>query len=398
MLKEDLVHIVLSQKDYYFSGSEYIPRELSSRLNWSNSNVTILSGVRRSGKSTLMRQSIIETGLNAGYLHFDDPRLKNFSVLDFYKLEEIWHDKEIYQFDEIHRVDEWESYIRQANERRKKIGITGSNAQLMSKELGTLLTGRHLTYELFPFSYKEFLQIENNPPGLGPWKKYLQFGGFPDAIKNNEVQYHVDLFNDILLKDIMVRHKIRNQQDLVTVALHMITNIARPFTHTKLASNYGIKSVKTVIDFIGYLEDVYLLFIVPKYSTSYKQQINNPKKIFIVDHALAKNNSTQSQADLGRQLENMVFMELRRKTKDIYYFQDTSECDFVVVERNIGKSCIQVSQHIGEENYKREVTGLITALNHFDLPEGIIVTMDQEDVITEQNKTIQLIPFWKWAS
>lgn len=397
MLREELVNIIQAQQEYYMTNNEYTSRDLQTRIDWTTSNATIISGVRRCGKSTLMRQGIIDSNLKAGYLHFDDPRLNDFKVFDFYILEEIWKDKDILQFDEIHRVHGWESYVRQATERKRKIAITGSNANLMSSELGTLLTGRHLTYELFPFSYHEYLNFLGKTAGTESWLEYLHKGGFPDAIKHNEVQYHVDLLNDILQKDIVVRRGIRNYHDLFTIALHMLNNIARPFTSTRLSKNYKIKSVKTVTDYIGFLEDVYLIFVVPRYSASFKQQVNNQKKIYAIDHAFARNNSTQFQDDLGRQLENMVFIELRNRTKEIFYYQEKNECDFVIMERGKGYSCYQVSLNINQQNKDREINGLISALHNFDLSEGTIITLDQEDKIIEENKTIHLIPFWKWA-
>ncbi|MEP7268650.1 MAG: ATP-binding protein [Saprospiraceae bacterium] len=396
MLREELVKIVESQETYFDREVNILDRNLTALIRTDINAAIIITGVRRSGKSTLLRKIYRTKKIPTGYLHFDDPRLISFQVDDFYKLEEIWKDKEVLQFDEIHKVPNWELYVRQRVERKLKISITGSNAHLMSSEMGTYLTGRHLTYELFPFSFKEYSTYFKLEQNLNSLNAYISDGGFPEAVIAKEPSLHAALLVDIIEKDIVVRKGLRNNVEIQKLALHLINNISRPFSFRKLANFFDI-SVKAVIDYIAYLEDVYLFFVVSKFDYSYKKQLNNPKKIYAIDHAFARFNSLQFSQDAGRVLENMVFIELRKKTKQVFYFEQNTECDFVTNQLNQGLQCFQVSILVTGENRDREVNGLLGALDFFKLDTGYIITLNQEDVIKIQNKIIHLIPFWKWA-
>ena len=396
MLKSELEHIVLTQSAYFINKEFILERTNASLINYNLPRANIITGVRRSGKSTLMKSILSDIGDKTGYLHFDDPRLNNFEVADFYKLESIWIDKTHFQFDEIHKVRNWEQYIRHAVERKKKIIITGSNANLLSRELATLLTGRHSSFELFPFSFQEYIRFRKYKPGIRSFNRYLDEGGFPEFLQYNITNYHQELLVDIIQKDIAVRNGIRNISELQNVILHLINNVSRLTTYSKLSKTYQIKSVNTVIDYINMYEAAYLLFTIPMFSPSVNKQIRNPKKAYTIDSAIIKYNSFKAQRDAGRILENMVFLQLRRSYKEINYFIENGECDFIVKSNNeifVIQSCWEVT----DSNMDREVNGMLGALDYFSLKEGIIVTYNQKDILIQSGKKIYLIPFYEWA-
>ena len=335
--------------------------------------------------------------LLSGYLHFDDPRLRDFKVKDFYKIEDLWKDKDVYQFDELQNVPEWETYIRHLVERSMSVGITGSNSKMLSSELGTLLTGRYVSYELFPFSYSEFIDYKNVKPDYSSFLEYFKIGGFPEAVRYNLVGYHNELFNNIIQRDISLRYGIRHVNTFNKIALHLVNNCSRLFSYSKLAKSYQIPSVKTVSDYVSMLEEGYLIFTVPIFSYSYRKQINNPKKVYIVDHAFARENSTKLFDDYGRLLENMVFIHLRHSTKEIYYFRNKYECDFVTNE-NKALKLFQVCWDLNNDNKNREINGLKEAMSDLGIVEGTFITAQQEDTIITDEGNINIIPFWKWAT
>jgi len=396
MLKSQLLNVASGQKAYFTDKKQWIDRAIFNKIPVGLPKAIVLSGIRRSGKSTLMKLLHQKKKIDAAYLHFDDPRLAEFEVNDFYTLEEIWENKQQFQYDEIQQIQGWEKYVRHAVERKKQIYITGSNAQLLSKELGTLLTGRHLTFELFPFSYKEYLTFKKLKPNKKSFDGYFMEGGFPEALQYKMPSYHHELYNDIVQRDIAIRYRLRNLPDFNKVALHLINNLARPFTLSRLAKNYQIKSVKSVVDYTQMLCNAYLTYIIPRFTYSVKQQQNNPKKVYIVDQAFARQNSTQLSEDFGRILENMVFIHLRHTHPEIYYFQEKHECDFVVVDKNkhqLYQVCWQLDRH----NKDREFNGLAEAMQFFNLKKAKLITYNEEDSYTIKGTgKVDIIPFWKW--
>jgi len=398
MLKSELLNVTSGQSAYFTDKKQWVDRTIFNKIPVGLPKAIVLSGIRRSGKSTLMKLLHQKKKIDAAYLHFDDPRLSDFEVNDFYTLEEIWKGKQQFQYDEIQQIKGWEKYVRHAVERKMQIYITGSNAQLLSKELGTLLTGRHLTFELFPFSYKEYLNFKKLKPGKKSFDGYFKEGGFPEALKYKMPSYHHELYNDIVQRDIAIRYKLRNLPDFNKVALHLINNLARPFTLSRLAKNYQIKSVKSVVDYTHMLCNAYLTHVIPRFTYSVKQQQNNPKKVYIADHAFARQNSTQLSEDFGRILENMVFMHLRHSHPEIYYFQAKNECDFVVADKDkhqVYQVCWQLDRH----NKEREFNGLAEAMQFFNLKKAKLITYNEEDSYRIKGVgKVEIIPFWKWMS
>lgn len=399
LLKDTLKAIVATQKKELDSLEHGIERALSKKIELKLPFAIVLSGIRRCGKSTLLRQ-IMKTEKGLYYFNFEDPRATSFELSDFQKLDEVlkeeYGESECYFFDEIQNVDRWELFVRTMIDRKKHFLITGSNASLMSRELGTRLTGRHLKYELFPFSYGEFLSFTEKKPGADSFDDYLHQGGFPEYLKYGKTEILQELFNDIVLRDIVVRHKLRSPQTIKEMALYLLSNIGTEFSYNRLAKTFNLGSTNTATAFVSHLETSYLLFIISKFDYSLKKQAVNPKKIYAIDNGLASVNSVSFSTNKGRMLENAVFLHLRRAGKQVFYYKGRYECDFLVKEKNVITQAIQVCYHLNEENKKREIDGLIDALEKFGLQNGLILTFNQQDKNKTSGKTITINPVWRW--
>jgi len=399
ILKDTLRNIVKAQRANLDLSEASIEREALKQIEVKIPFVIVLSGIRRCGKSTLLKQ-LMKRVKDFYYFNFEDTRAVNFEVEDFQKLDEIfleeYGNKDYYFFDEIQNVQKWELFVRAILDKKKYIIITGSNASLLSRELGTRLTGRHLRFELFPFSYKEFLLLSDKKPNITSFEEYFTNGGFPEYLKLKKSAILQELLNDILNRDVAIRHKLRNLKSLREMALYLLTNVGKEFSYNNLKKTFNLGSTNSAISFVSYFEDSYLLFPIPKFDYSLKKQLVNPKKIYSVDNGLTNINSSSFSQDKGKLLENLVFISLRKKYKDIFYFQEKGECDFVIKEGIKITKAIQVCFDLNDENKDREINGLIEALEKFDLNEGIILTYKQEDKFKIKDKKVKVLPVWNW--
>lgn len=401
ILKETLQEIVNSQTRDLSDSNKTIPRRLMDQIALATDHALIISGIRRCGKSTLLKQIMNDIN-DYHYFNFEDIRATNFEVNDFNKLNEVFieNNKKCsnYFFDEIQNVEHWEKFVRSLLDQKKQICITGSNASLLSKEIGTKLTGRHIRYELFPFSYKEMLLFTNKKAGVDSFKEYFTFGGLPEYLKQKNTRILQELFNDIITRDIIVRHGIRNAKTVKELALYLLSNVGKEYSYTNLKKDFQLGSVNTVISFVSYFEDSYLLFGVPKFEYSYRKQLVNPKKIYAIDNGLINCNTVSFSKDDGRLLENAVFVELRRQGKNLFYYRNKNECDFVIEEKRKITEAYQVCYQLTEDNKAREINGLLEVLNETKLAEACILTFNQEDKFEIGGRTIKVIPVWKWMN
>jgi len=359
-----------------------------------SNQIIIVSGVRRCGKSVLVRQSFA-TDQSGIYLNFEDPRLVDFGITDFPKLELIRDEmgKSAILLNEVQNVSGWEIFARSLHERGQKLYITGSNASMLSRELGTRLTGRYKQIELFPFSYLEFLSLKKLSPEESSFQSYFELGGFPEYLQNLDSEYLRTLMRDILTRDVAMRRNIINGTQLVRLGVFLASNVGKPFSYSRMAQLLEIKSVRTLIDYVDYLEESYLFDLIPIYSTSIRKQVANPKKAYCIDPALAAANSISFSKDLGRRLENFVYLHLRRSFKTIHYYQSkTAECDFLVRWNEEIVGVVQVCWDLNQDNLQREVKGLKAAMMETGLAQGYLITYDQEDQLGD----IQVVPAWKW--
>lgn len=374
-----------------------LERQKIKEINLHPELITIITGIRRCGKSTLLYQLI--HGLQDDefvFMNFEDPRLIGFEISDFEKLNEIIGDKKFYFFDEIQNVDKWEIFIRKLHDQKKTICLTGSNASLLSKELGTRLTGRNISKELFPFDYIEYCNFRNIQSTPSNFELFLLKGGFPSFLITDNTDYLQQLFRDIIYRDIIVRYGIRNSRVVEELALFLFSNIGKEYSLNSLKKSFNIGSANSVSDYITWFEESYLFFSLPRFSWSLKSVSVNPKKIYSIDTGLAKANSLSLSHDNGRLFENSVYIQLRRKYKTLFYFREKGECDFIIQDKNTITQAIQVCYKLHSDNYKREVDGLLEAMNFFNLNEGLIITLDQQDVLKLDNKTISLVKADEW--
>ena len=399
MDKEKLLNVVKLQRNELNQFDIGTIREEKAEIDVNMPFAIILSGIRRCGKSTLLRQ-IIKKQKNFYYFNFEDSRAVDFDVNDFEKLDKLFHEQygesNYYCFDEIQNIPKWEIYVRRLVDLKKHIILTGSNASLLSKELGTRLTGRHLTHEIFPFSYNEFLIIEKKEANINSFEKYITEGGFPEYLQYKRPDILQILLNDILNRDITTRYKIRSQKQLKELAIYLLTNVGKQFTYNSLKKSFKFGSVNSVISFISYFEDAYLIFTIPKFDYSYKKSIVNPKKVYSIDTGLTIRNSASFFDDKGRLLENIVFINLRKNYKEIFYFQEKNECDFIIKNESNIIQTVQVTYELNNDNKEREINGLVEAMEKFKLKEGLILTYDQTDNFEINKKKRQVMPIWRW--
>lgn len=396
--KLTIEQVVDSQKERLTKIDPGLPRVISGFSNLT-SHAFIVTGIRRCGKSTLLQQINTASGGSSVYLNFEDPRLAGFDLSDFNRLHEIAEKNNIsaYFFDEVQLIDKWESFIRFRLDEGYRIFITGSNATMLSKELGSKLTGRHISRELFPFSYQEYLSFTRQQMGEESSVSYLTSGGFPEFLKTGLPEVLMQSFNDIIIRDIALRYNIKNTTLLQQLAVWLVSNCGKLFTGNSLRKLFQISSSSSVMEYLSYFANSYLFFFIPRFSYSVKVQLVNPKKIYCIDNGFIKTNSVSFSDDKGRLLENMVFLHLRRKTNDIYYFAENNECDFVEFQQKKLKGLYQVCWQLDQENMNREIAGLTEAMDFFGVNQGHIITINQTETFRFDNKTIIAQPFYEWV-
>ena len=390
--------VIESQKERLLKLDRGLPRLITGYGKLST-HAFIVSGIRRCGKSTLLQQINHNLSEQSIYLNFEDPRLAGFDLSDLNRLNEIALKANItnYFFDEVQLVDKWETFVRFRLDEGYRIFITGSNATMLSKELGTKLTGRHISKELFPFSYQEYLSFTLQQAGNDSAVSYMLSGGFPEFVKTGLPEVLMQSFNDIIIRDISLRYNIKNTSLLQQLAVWLVSNTGKPFSGNSLKKIFQIGSSSTIMEYLSYFSDAWLFFFIPRFSYSNKVQMVNPKKIYCIDNGFIKTNSVSFSPDYGRLLENMVFLELRYRTSDIYYFSEKKECDFVVFYQKKMQGVYQVCWQLDQENMDREISGLLEAMNYFEIKTALIITINQSDQFIIEDKTIRVQPFYEWA-
>lgn len=415
MNKEEIKKVIIGQSEakraiQYVERDSRVQSEVSSR----NPFIRIVAGVRRCGKSTLVEQVRKSSAESDFALNFDDNRLTDFTATDFEKLYEAFHElyepQKSWYFDEIQNIEGWELFVRRLHNEGHKVFITGSNARMLSAELGTHLTGRYIQSELFPYSFPEFLRFKNihlsknfiySPEETTQLKKvfreYITTGGFPEYLQTQMPDYLKFLYENIVYRDVLTRHQIRNTQTFLEMAHYLISNISKETSYNALRKNFGISNAISAKEYIGYLEDAYLLFSINKFDYSLKKQLSNPKKIYCIDTGLASMVSFAFSENTGRKLENIIFLHLRRNHSGIYYHKSVYECDFLVVNQGKVENAVQVCRSLNEaETRKRELRGLFEAMQEYGLPEGYIITEDEEELIEENDVIVYVLPAWKY--
>ncbi len=374
-------------------------------------NVLAILGIRRCGKSVFSH--LLAKAKNYGYVNFDDERLLGVKTEDlnellksFYKL---YGDVEIIVLDEIQNVRGWEMFVNRLR-RTKKVILTGSNSHLLSGELATHLTGRHIDVVLHPFSFKEFLKFKKfkmatayttkeKAEMLKLLEEYLQVGGFPEVQKFGKQIVSV-IYEDVLTKDIILRHKIKKMEEIRKLAKYCINNAGQEFSYSKTAKVLGVKHVSTISKWASYLEEAFLIFKLERFSYKLKQQFLAPKKVYCTDSGIINAIDFKFSENKGKIMENLVAIELKKRNQqEIYYWKDylQHEVDFVIKKGNKIQQLIQVSYVNSRDAVKeREITALLKASKALKCKKLLLITWDYEAKEKTKNLEIQYTPLWKW--
>jgi predicted AAA+ superfamily ATPase len=394
--------------------------------------IVSIVGVRRSGKSTLMRQmakAMIEAGTdrkNILIVNFEEPEFEGANVGLLQRIYEAYLEilrppgKPFLFLDEVQNVEGWERFVRALNERKEAfIAISGSSSRLLSQELATVLTGRQIYFEIFPLSFREFLSFEgmeiggmeeallNSSKIRGLFREYLEVGGFPEIVLNKDPAYRArtsrSYYEDIISRDVVQRFKIRKPEGLKALARFYLTNISSPISFNRISRFLNLPT-ETIRRFSYSLETANLIFFTKRFSWSVKEQENSPRKVYSVDVGISNAIGFRFRENLGKVAENLVAVELRRKMAqnpsiEVFYWKDIGqrEVDFVVKEGLRVKQLIQVCwDPTDEATRKRELKGLARAMEGFKLREGLVLTEDFEGEEMINGRRVRFVPLWKW--
>ena len=418
----DIEKVLLEQQDELeaLEGEVLIHRPEEDLINLNSKLAQVVIGVRRSGKSTLCFNALRKAGVHYAYANFDDERLEELETQDLdnvlQTLYKIYGKFDYLFLDEIQNIDGWPLFVNRLLRQRIHIIITGSNAKLLSTELATHLTGRHHKIELFPFSFKDWCSIKEvdytrlttKNKGLlsKAYEEYFRQGGFPELIsgEENPKEYISTLIDNIISQDIKKRYKIRNIDALKRLAHHILNETPTLIVKDTLQNIIGIKSERTLGNYLMYLNQTYLISTISKYSSTSRERARNEKSYAIDVAFMDKRENAFSGENLGWRLETIVYLELlRRKAgteNDIYYYQGRSaEADFVVCDGNKTLAVYQVSYDISsDKTRKREIKGCIAGAKATKCDNLFLITDHESAVIEEDGYTIQVIPIWEWLT
>ena len=418
----DIEKVLLEQQDELeaLEGEVLIHRPEEDLINLNSKLAQVVIGVRRSGKSTLCFNALRKAGVHYAYANFDDERLEELETKDLdnvlQTLYKIYGKFDYLFLDEIQNIDGWPLFVNRLLRQRIHIIITGSNAKLLSAELATHLTGRHHKIELFPFSFKDWCSIKEvdytrlttKNKGLlsKAYEEYFHQGGFPELIsgEENPKEYIGTLIDNIISQDIKKRYKIRNIDALKRLTHHILNETPTLIVKDVLQRIIGIKSERTLGNYLMYLNQTYLISTISKYSSRSRERSRNEKSYAIDVAFMDKRENAFSGENLGWRLETIVYLELlRRKAgteNDIYYYQGRSaEADFVVCDGNKTLAVYQVSYDISnEKTRKREIKGCIAGAKATKCDNIFLITDHESEIIEVDGYTIQVVPIWEWLT
>ncbi len=374
-----------------------------------NPLIKLITGPRRVGKSVFAL--LMLQGKNFAYLNFDDSRLleKWDEELVMSALDDVYPDYDFMLLDEVQNLPDWDLWISKLYRRGKNLIITGSNAKMLSSEMATVLTGRYLQIEMLPFSLDETMRWNNISPereeqaaqAIVLADDYMRNGGYPETIPARSItkSYLSTLFDSILLKDVAKRHKVRNTTDLYNLATYLLSNFCNPISANELAGELGLSSVATTKKFCDYLNEPYLFFFLPRFNNKLKLMAKAPKKVYVVDNGFVQSTAFNLSENLGRLLENQVFVELLRRGyipgKTLFYYRtrNDKEIDFVTRKGTKVEQLTQVCYDMtSEKTRKRELDALVEAAEELHCDNLLIITNDQQEIIEWKDKRIVITP------
>ena len=414
-MKDLLKQIILEQQEILHAPNKrYVQRYIADE--WlQTSEILIISGIRRCGKSVLMQQIRDRLVEKDFFFNFDDERLANFKLDDFQKLQEcfveLFGEQHTYYFDEIQNIEGWERFVRRLYNAGNKIIITGSNARMLSRELGTHLTGRYIQVEIYPFSFQEYLAMNEIPVNaktlytttgratmVKSFVKYMECGGFPKFLQDGSVSYLTSLYESIIYRDILTRNGLTNEKEMLEMMFYLASNATKRVTYSSLGKVVGIQHPDTIKNYLEYIQQTYLISQMFRYDPSVKKQMMSPKKIYFVDNAIIKRIGFNATENNGVFLENLVFIELKRRGWDVYYYADKKECDFIVRKGLHISDAYQVTLKMDSpQTREREIAGVREAMQAYSLSKGYILTFEGKETINFDDGTIvEVIPVWEW--
>ncbi len=394
--------------------------------------IVCISGIRRSGKSFILKQlakDLIQREVRSEetlIVNFDDKRINDYSTMFLDEVYEVFQknfspSKPYVFLDEVHKVQGWEKWARTMNELHKaKIIVSGSTSKLISKDYGTLLTGRHLDLTVYPLSFSEFLKfknikarnmlelLENRIRIRRLLDEYVKYGGFPEVVMTDEENVKTrlleDYFDDIISRDIIQRHEIRKADELINLAKFYLTNVSNLISFSSLEKKTRITN-DTIKVFTSFLEEVYLIKMVKRFSTKVLEQEKAPRKVYCNDIGLSNVVGFRLSENFGNAVENIVAIELLRRKElsspsmEIFYWRDyqQNEVDFLVKEGTKVKQLIQTTYASGrDEIEKRELRSLLKAGRELNCNDLLIITWNYDDEMKFDSKTVKCIPLWRW--
>ena len=414
MNKDRIKEIMLDQKASFNRPKQLIARETETAAAIRSQQVIIITGVRRCGKSSLLYLIKEEMKLQEQdycYFNFDDERIiPDIAVMDMvYSLHiELYGKEPVFFLDEVQNIPAWEKFVNRMYEKNAKLFVTGSNAHLLSSEIATSLTGRNKVIALFPFSFAEYLRFIGHQYDLQrlnstqkalllrDFGQYIQTGGFPLVIKENDLELINTYFRDILYRDIIARYRLSQVNEIRQMGLFLASNCGKRFSYARLQQISGLKSLSSVKDYIGYYEQAYLFFFLMKFDYSFKKQIMNPRKVYAIDPAFSHRLGFHFSENKGRMLENIVLIELLRRKNEVYYHEGKNECDFIIKKGLTATEAIQVCWILNSDNLQREYDGLIEAMESFQISKGTILVHTIETEHLPNHPNINILPVWQW--
>lgn len=394
-------------------------REVINTIDLKNKEIVDIIGPRRSGKSSILKLIIKRLNLKGDYLfiNFEDPYFVENNgpeiiekIIEVY-LEYFSKDLKYLFFDEVQAINGWEKAIRKLRDGTNyKIFITGSSSKLLSQEISTLITGRHLSYHALPLDFKEYLYFKKIDIDTKKeivlkqslikreFEDYLHIGGFPEVVLSGNKELLKNYFYDFIQKDVAVRHEVRDREALEKMAVFLISNSAKIYSIESIKKAFSL-SYESARDYLDYLIEAFLVFELKQFSFSLKRQSLAQKKIYSVDTGLAEAVSFRFSQDKGRILENAVYLELLRRKNEVYYYktENNLEIDFLIKKGSKIKDLIQVSFDI--ENPKtrdRELRALKRAMQELKIKQATLITMHHEELVEFDKKKINIIPAWRW--
>ncbi len=394
-------------------GEDLVKRESAGQIDVTSQLVQIISGIRRSGKSTLAHQ--VYGRLDYAYINFDDERLLSCTVEDLNLLLEllyqIYGDFKYLLLDEIQNIDGWSLFVNRLLRKKIHIIITGSNSRLLSTELATHLTGRFLNTELFPFSFREYLIYKEIGLGTnttkeigllkGLFTEYARGGGFPEVVRGERLEGYVTaLFDSIVSRDIVFRHNIKYVRTFRDIAIYLVNNYSSELSFNRIKKIFGLGSENTAKTYVTYLEEAYLVLTLPKFSFKKQEQLRY-RKTYVADPAMISVMSDNFSGNRGRVMENIVFLELKRRSArtgfEIYYYKKLYSVDFVIYSKGQVTTLIQVSESLQDKvTRNREVRALLNASAELSPLELKIITLDENMSIEEDGCSIDVVSVINW--